>query len=131
MSLNFTYTKLYSIITDSSVWSECHATKVVWVTMLAMCDKGGNVYSSIPGLARRSNASMEETVTALECFLGPDKFSRSPEYDGRRIEAIDGGWRLLNHQKYRDIRDSEARREQVREAVARHRANKNPPPKHK
>ena len=130
MSLTFTYTKLMSTITNSSIWSECHATKVVWVTMLAMSDKNGNVFSSIPGLSRMSNATMDETLIALDCFLSPDPFSRTEDFEGRRIEKIDGGWRLLNHAKYREARDADIRREQVREAVARHRS-KVPPPNRK
>ncbi len=99
------------------------------MTMLAMCDKDGRVFASIPGLARRANISLPDTITALECFKSPDEFSRTKEFDGRRIEEIDGGWRLLNHAKYRDMRDAIDRKEQVRQAVARHRANKIPAPK--
>ena len=34
---------------------------------------------------------------------------------------IEGGWQLLNHAKYRDMRDATVRREQNREAQERHR----------
>ena len=78
--------------------------------MLAMADKRGRVWASIPGLASRAKVTIPETETALECFLTPDKYSRTQDFEGRRIEAIDGGWRLLNHAKYRGIRDEEERR---------------------
>lgn len=41
---------------------------------------------------------------------------------GRRIAEIDGGWRLLNHAKYRHIRSSEERREYMREYMRKRRA---------
>ena len=33
------FTKLFSSILDSTVWQESKETKLVWVTMLAMCDR--------------------------------------------------------------------------------------------
>ena len=32
----------------------------------------------------------------------PDKYSRNPENDGRRIEPHPGGWKILNYLNYRD-----------------------------
>lgn len=73
--------------------------------MLAMCDRRGRVWASVPGLANRARVSVPEARKAISCFLSPDPDSRTKEYEGRRIEEIDGGWRLLNHDKYRDMRD--------------------------
>ncbi len=78
--------------------------------MLAMADRKGRVWASIPGLASRAKVTLEETEAALTCFLSPDKYSRTQDYEGRRIKEIDGGWLLLNHAKYRAIRDEEERR---------------------
>ncbi|MCH7825028.1 MAG: conserved phage C-terminal domain-containing protein [Acidobacteria bacterium] len=61
---------------------------------------------------------------AIERFSSPDPHSRTPDNDGRRIEAIDGGWVVLNYARYRARRDPEERRRQVREAVQRHRDKK-------
>lgn len=105
-----TFTKLFSSITESTVWCEDAHTKVVWITMLAMADRRGRVWSSIPGLASRAKVSLERTEKALNRFQQPDKYSRTQDYDGKRIEPIDGGWLLLNHAKYRAIRDEEERR---------------------
>jgi hypothetical protein len=44
---------------------------------------------------------------------------------GRRIEEIDGGWRLLNHAKYRAIRDEEAVLEAKRKYINTRRAVEN------
>ena len=89
--------------------------------MLAMADRKGRVWASIPGLANRARVPLEDSEKALATFLAPDKYSRTKDDDGRRIAEIDGGWKLLNYEKYRDMRDEETRAEQNREAQARHR----------
>src|SRR5712671_3027687 len=82
--------------------------------MLAMADKHGRVWGSIPGLANRARIDVEACRGAIASFLSPDADSRTKEYEGRRVEEIDGGWRLLNHAKYRAIQDEENVRESKR-----------------
>lgn len=112
------FTKLFSSILTSTIWREDLPTKVVWVTMLALADRDGIVEASIPGLAHSAGATVEQTEAALTRFLSPDPYSRSPQHGGRRVEAIDGGWRLLNYDKYRakmsleDIRERDRIRKQ-------------------
>lgn len=98
------YVKLYSTIITSSIWLESHATLRVWITMLTLADRRGEVSGSIGGLAHIANVTREECVAALELFMSPDPDSRTPEHEGRRIEKIDGGWLVLNAEKYRDLR---------------------------
>jgi len=116
------FTKLFSSITASTIWSEDAPTKVVWITMLAMADAAGFVYASVPGLSKISGVSMDETVKALDILLSPDEWSRDKDNEGRRIEALDGGWAILNHPKYRKIRDIEERRAYQREFMREKRA---------
>lgn len=110
-----TFSKLFASITDSSVWSEDDETRLVWITMLAMADRNGYVAAAIPGLAARARVSVEATERALAKFLAPDPYSRSKEFEGRRIEETDRGWNLLNYERFRDMRDEEARRAYERE----------------
>lgn len=105
-----TFTKLFSSITASTMWLEPSDTRVVWITMLAMADRRGRVFASVPGLAKEAVVPVESCREALDRFLSPDPDSRTKVADGRRIEPIDGGWRLINHAKYRAIRDEEERR---------------------
>ena len=121
--MSLTFTKLFSSITESTVWCEPAHTRLVWITMLAMADRQGRVWASIPGLANRARVPVEDTEKALETFLAPDKYSRTEDFEGRRIEPIDGGWRLLNYEKYRAIRDIETTREVAREHMRRKRAS--------
>lgn len=95
--------------------------KVVWITMLAMADRDGVVWASVPGLAHRAGVGLGECRVALEKFLGPDLESRTTENEGRRIEAVDGGWRLLNHGKYRSMLSAQERREYNRVKQAEYR----------
>jgi hypothetical protein len=111
-----TYTKLFSSIVTSTVWSEDHETRIVWITMLAMADKNGEVQGSIPGLARIAAVSLDGCRNAIRKFLSPDEDSRTKDDEGRRIEEIDGGWHLLNYGKYREMASKE---EQVAKATAR------------
>jgi hypothetical protein len=113
--LSLTFTKLFNSITESTIWVEPYPTRIVWVSMLAMADRKGRIWASVPGLARRAGVTLEECEKALERFQAPDKYSRTPDNEGRRIEPIDGGWKLLNYDKYRTLRDEEARREYQRE----------------
>ncbi len=95
------YTKLFSTIVTSTIWQEPDRTRIVWITMLALSDKNGEIHASIPGLARVAGVPVEDCEKALTAFLSPDGYSRTPEHEGRRIAKIDGGWELLNFQKYR------------------------------
>lgn len=115
--MGVTFTKLFSSITESTVWCEPAGTRLTWITMLAMADRNGRVFGSVPGLANRARVSVDEARTAIQSFLSPDPDSRTKDHEGRRIEVIDGGWRLLNHAKYRALRDDEARKEYKREWI--------------
>jgi hypothetical protein len=117
--MSTTFTKLFASITESTIWAEPHTVRIVWITMLAMADRHGRVWASIPGLANRSRVTLEECEDALDRFQKPDKYSRTPDFEGRRIEPIDGGWRLLNHAKYRAIRDEESALEAKRKYAAK------------
>ena len=115
--MSITFTKLFSSITESTIWCEPSEIRIVWITMLAMADKEGRIWASIPGLANRAQVSIEATEKALEKFQSPDNYSRTSDFEGRRIEDIDGGWRLLNHAKYRALRDTEERKAYKREWI--------------
>lgn len=118
------FTKLFSSLIFSTVWREEMHVKVVWITMLAMANRNGEVLASIPGLADAARVSLDQCQDALARLSGPDTYSRTKEHEGRRIIEVDGGWRLLNYPKYREIRDADERRIQTREAVRAHRARK-------
>ncbi len=92
--------------------------------MLGMADRDGIVEASVPGLAKRAGVEITATERALEKFMSPDPHSRSPEFEGRRIEKVDGGWRLLNFDKYAYRLSDDDRREKGRQRTRRWRERK-------
>lgn len=118
------YTKLFSEIVDSSIWSEDDKTRLVWVTMLAKVDKYGMVSASVDGLAHAARVSEEECQRALDKFMAPDPKSRSQEHEGRRIKKVDGGFFLLNHARYRNRLNEDERRQKKAEWARQNRAAK-------
>lgn len=118
------YAKLFGSILDSTVWQESKETRLVWITMLAMKDQDGIVEAAIPGLARRAGVSLEETEAALATLMKPDPYSRTPDHDGRRIAVVDGGWMVLNHDKYRAKEDAAERRDKEATRKAKQRERK-------
>jgi hypothetical protein len=116
------YTKLFSSIITSTIWREPNEVRILWITMLAIADKNGEVAASIPGLGDMARLSIQDTEEALEVLKSIDGYSRSKEFDGRRIEDIDGGWRILNYLKYRNLLSADERREYFRVKKAEQRA---------
>ena len=118
------FTKLFNTIVTSTIWQEDDKTRIVWITMLAIADADGVVSASIPGLASVSNVALDACDKAIKNLLAPDEYSRTTDHEGRRIEAIDGGWRILNYQKYRRMLNEEERREYKARWIADNRRQK-------
>ncbi len=118
------YTKLFTEIIMSTVWREPNHVRLLWITMLAMKDRWHVVNASLPGLADSARITMDECVEALGVLSSPDKYSRTVEHEGRRIEACDGGWIILNGEKYRNKMSLDERREYQRIKQAEYRARK-------
>jgi hypothetical protein len=118
------YVKLFSSILTSSLWAEDQATRVVWITLLAMADPEGFVRASPSGLSRIANVPPEDCRRALEVLLAPDPDSTTPDDEGRRLVPVPGGWHITNYTTYRNLQDQEVRREQWREAAKRQRAKR-------
>lgn len=96
------FTKLDSSLTASSIWAEPDSVRILWVTMLSMADKDGNVKASVPGLAHLARKTIPEAEHALSVLLAPDPHSGRKELDGRRLTEIAGGWHLVTHAFYRE-----------------------------
>lgn len=118
------FTKLDSGIVDSSLWAEPAETRVVWITLLAKCDKTGYARLSESGLQRASNVPMPAVRIALERFQSPDTDSRTPDNEGRRVEKMAGGWHILNYEKYRADMIEETAKEYLAEKKRKERACK-------
>jgi hypothetical protein len=118
-----TFTKLLSSITASTIWCQPDTTRIAWIAMLAMADKNGVVTGSLPGVASIARIPLEAMLVAIDHFLAPDPYSSTPDYEGRRIVAVPGGWRLLNYERVRAMRDAETVKESKRKYINKRRAD--------
>jgi hypothetical protein len=119
------FAKLDDGIVDSSLWAAPDHVVRVWITILAKKDRNGMIRVAFSALRRISNIyndpdgiKFQEAINVLE---SPDSESRTTEYEGRRIEKVEGGWMVLNHEKYR-LHDNIVK-EQNRERAKRFREN--------
>ncbi len=105
---------------------------LVFTNLLAHADATGVVDKHWRAISEEIGISRERVEAAIANLEAPDRESRSPELDGRRIVKMDEhrvwGWRIVNHGKYRAIRDEDDRREQNRLAQERWR-NKHSKPR--
>jgi hypothetical protein len=116
------YSKLFAQILDSSIWLAPDPHRIVWITLLAAMDRHGVArFAAAENLSTRARVPLRETRRAIKAFESPDPFGLDQEYEGRRIERIDGGWLILNSEKYRNMVDSSVVATQTRERVRRHR----------
>lgn len=95
------YAKVFDSLLTSSLWCHEHYVIRIWIAMLARCNQQGVVEGSIPGFASLCRVTREELEHTLEVLLAPDPDSRTPDHDGRRLEVVPGGWRILNYKAYR------------------------------
>jgi len=108
------YTKLFTEIIMSTVWREKDHVRLLWITMLALKDRWHVVNASLPGLADSARITIAECEDALKVLSSPDAHSRTKDFEGRRIEECDGGWTILNGEKYRNKMSIDERREYQR-----------------
>lgn len=98
------FAKIFASMLRSTVWvGQPWHVKLTWITLLMLADADGNVWASIPGLAKDAEVTDEQCEQALALFMAPDRRSRTKAHEGRRIVEIDGGWHILNHRKYREL----------------------------
>src|SRR5947209_1975661 len=95
------FTKLYSTIITSSIWSEDAETCKVWITLLALAEPDGFVPAALPGIANAARLPVDVCQRILDKLQAPDPYSRSAQFDGRRLAKIERGWQILNYGYYR------------------------------
>jgi len=131
--MNTNWTPFWSDILTSSLWSlgkpqlpeeereRGKNAKLLFLTMIALANQEGFVSAAIDGLADQARLTEEETLEALKILESPDKKSRNKEHDGRRVEEVDGGWRITGYARHWERVQAEKRRAQLRIAQAKHR----------
>lgn len=108
------YTPVFREFTTSSKWAEKPATRCVWLWLMLHADPEGFVPGTIPGLAVAANVSLAEAREAIEKFMAPDPDSNTPDNEGRSLEKVPHGWRILNFEYWRELAKREAEKARKR-----------------
>jgi hypothetical protein len=112
------FVKVFDQIFDSSI-VEDYSIRHVFMDLLVLADRHGEIDMTAEAIARRTNVPLSKVKDAIEKLAAPDATSRTPDEEGRRLVLLDDhrdwGWRIVNYERYRDIRDEEARRAYFRE----------------
>jgi len=100
--------KIQRRLFDSSVWEEDPATRIVWLTLLALAQDPANlahgpgVVIITPGnLRRKAFVSPEQFEHAMERLLSPDPYSRT-EPGKSRLEVLENGYAIPAFEEYND-----------------------------
>lgn len=116
------YAKVFDSILSSSLNDEPLHVRWLFVSMIASCNRYGQVFGTVDALRRRANLSREECEDALSRLTSPDVASSSPAEEGRRVIPIEQNlWQIVNYVHYREMRDPEEQREKTRQRVQRYR----------
>lgn len=118
------YAKLWSGITESSLWDGSKEARLLFVSMLARADSVGFVEAAPSGLARIANLTKDEVAAALQELTSPDPESKSKVADGKRVAIVPRGFCVVNYEEYRARRDDDERREYMRQYMRDYRAGK-------
>lgn len=119
------YGKIFESIYEGSLYGQWEAI-VTFQQMIVLSSSDGVVDMTPPAIAARTSIPLDIITKGLEVLQQPDRYSRSPACDGRRIELLDParpwGWRIVNHATYRQLATREEKRAADRERMAAKRA---------
>lgn len=112
------YARIFQTIYDGTLVEDWRAL-VTFEQMLILCDADGIIDMTARAIARRTGIPIEHIEAGIRVLESPDPSSRTPDAEGRRIARIDPhrewGWQIVNHQKYKEIRSSDDKREYMRQ----------------
>lgn len=118
-----TWTPLWSSAVNSSLWDEPDSVLKVFLTMLALKDWDHVYRGDAYGLGKQSRKTELEVLEALRVLASPDtKRAVDQPFEGRRIQAVEEGWLILNGEKYRSQVSLEMKRRRNQRAQAAYRA---------
>ena len=121
------YGKVFDSMYTGTLYGQWQAI-VTFQQMIVLCDADGIIDMTPPGISGLTSIPLEIIEKGIAVLSEPDPYTRTPGSEGRRIELIDAhrpwGWRIVNHEKYKTLQDSDTVRAQTRERVRRHREQK-------
>ena len=119
------YGKIFDSIYNGTLYGKWEAL-VTMQQLIVLADADGTVDMTPMAISARTGIPREIIDKGLEILASPDKYTRTPGSDGKRIELLDEhrpwGWSLVNYDKYKNLRDADEVRAQNRERKRRQRA---------
>ena len=102
------FTKLDEGILKSSIMGETAEVFKVWIAFLASCGPDGIARVTAIFLSGVCHFPIDIVRLAIERLEAPDPDSRTEKEEGRRIIKVEGGWFIVNYEKYRSFSNSES-----------------------
>ena len=118
------FVKLFNQILDSSI-ADDRRLRHFFTDILLCSDAQGYVMMTEAAISRRIGTSIDEVTWGLAELMKPDPRSKTPDHEGRRIEAVEGsgyGWRVINFEAYKSLRSNEDMRDKTKERVRKSRS---------
>lgn len=111
------YGKIFDSIYDGTLVEDWMAL-ITFQQMVILCDSEGVIDMTPHAISRRTGIPIEYIESGIRSLEAKDPYSRSSDEDGRRILRLensrDWGWKVVNHNIYRNIRNADDRREYKR-----------------
>ena len=121
------YGKIFDSMYEGTLYGHWQAI-VTFQQMIVLADADGVVDMTPQAIAARTSIPLEIIQAGIKVLEAPDQYSRTPDEDGKRIELLDEhrpwGWHIVNHEKYKNLRDADEIRAQNRERQQRFRDKK-------
>ena len=118
------YGKLFESMYEGTLAENWEAL-VTFQQMIILCDADGVIDITPSALARRTGIPITHIKAGIKILEADDPDSRTRDHGGKRIMRLDEhrswGWFIVNHEKYKNLKDAETKREQARERKRRQR----------
>jgi len=100
---------------------------ITFQQMIVLADIDGVLDRAPEWLSATTSIPLDIITEGIKILQSPDPQSRTPDEEGRRIVLLDParswGWRIVNHKKYRVLRNAEDRRAYHRQYWQDNRSN--------
>jgi hypothetical protein len=115
------YGKIFDTIYDGTLYGHWEAI-VTFQQFIVLSDADGVVDMTPHAMAARTSIPLEILFKGIKILEQPDPYTRTPGEDGRRIILMDDhrpwGWVIVNHAKYKAMRNADQKREADRVRIA-------------
>lgn len=122
------YGKIFETMYKGTLYGHWEAI-VTFQQLIVLADADGIVDMTPQAICAHTSIPIDIIEKGLLKLAEPDKWSRTPGEEGKRIVCIDEhrpwGWQIVNYLKYKHLKDSDEVREQNRVRAQRFRDKRN------